>query len=308
MSLTEATRDRIESTVKSNPVLLFMKGNRQQPQCGFSATVIGILENMSAEYETVDVLADQEIREGIKIYSEWPTIPQLYIDGEFVGGCDVVQQMYAQGELHRVLGQEVVEVKTPTIEISDAAADAIRDVQAQHPQLSVHLKIDPAFQHEFNLAPAKGHEIKTHANAIDILFDRDSAARADGLSIDMTQGPEGPGFSINNPNAPSPVAQMNVEELKQRLDAGEDLYLFDVRDDAERATASIEGARKLDESAVEFIDTLDRDAMLVFHCHSGVRSQSAAEYFRGQGFTNVHNLAGGIDAWSVNIDSSVPRY
>ena len=308
MSLTEPTRQRIESAIGANSVVLFMKGDRQQPQCGFSATVVSILDNLVSDYDTVDVLSDQEIREGIKLFSDWPTIPQLYIDGEFVGGCDVIQQMYAQGELHRALGQEVVEVEVPEITITDSAAAAIREVQSSHPQLAVHLKIDAGYNHEFNLAPAKGHEIKATSNDIEVLFDRDSAARATGLSVDMMEGPEGPGFSINNPNAPAPVNQMEVEELKQRLDANDDLYLFDVREAAEREIASIGGSRMLDEAAVSFIDSLERDAMLVFQCHSGVRSQSAAEYFRSQGFTNVHNLAGGIDAWSQRIDANVPRY
>jgi monothiol glutaredoxin len=81
-----------------------------------------------------------------------------------------------------------------------------------------------------------------------------------------------------------------------------------VREQAERDIAAIEGAMLLDEDAVAFIDTLPKDAQLVFHCHSGVRSQAAAEYFRAQGYTNVANLAGGIDAWSREIDSNVPRY
>ena len=308
MSLSDNVRTRIEAVITANPVVLFMKGTPEQPQCGFSATVIGILNNISPEYSTVNVLEDPEIREGIKAYSDWPTVPQLYIDGEFVGGCDLVQQMYTAGDLHSAMGREAVVAKTPEMSISDAAADAIREVGGQHPNLVVHLKIDAAFNHEFSLAPAKGHEIAASSNSIEILFDLDSAARADGLAIDMTETPEGVGFNISNPNAPAPVAQMSVQELKAHLDSGTPLQLFDVRELAERETAHIEGSRMLDEETVKFIDTLERDALLVFHCHSGIRSQSAAEYFREQGFTNAYNLAGGIDAWSQQIDSTVPRY
>ena len=308
MSLPEPLRNRIESVINASPVVLFMKGTPQQPQCGFSATVIGILNNIGPEYSTVDVLEDPEIREGIKAYSEWPTVPQLYIDGEFVGGCDLVQQMYTAGQLHSAMGVEPVEAKVPELNITDAAAAAIRDVSSQNPNLAVHLKIDAAFNHEFSLAPAKGHEIVGAANGIDILFDLDSAARADGLSLDMTETPQGSGFSISNPNAPAPVPQMLVQELKAHMDAGESVHLFDVREQAERDIACIEGSQMLDEEAVKAIDTLARDALLVFQCHSGMRSQSAAEYFRTQGFTNVFNLAGGIDAWSQHIDPEVPRY
>ena len=103
MALTEATRERIEHTVRNGDVVLFMKGNRTFPQCGFSARVVSILETFLKDFETVDVLQDEEIREGIKEFSSWPTIPQLYVNGEFVGGCDIVSEMYENGELQPLL-------------------------------------------------------------------------------------------------------------------------------------------------------------------------------------------------------------
>lgn len=308
MTLNPELRTRIESTLTAHPVVLFMKGNRSQPQCGFSATVVGILDGLVDDYHTIDVLADQGIREGIKAFSEWPTIPQLYIGGEFIGGCDLVQQMYATGDLHRALGQEPVAIAPPTITLSEAAADTIRAVRDERPGMAVHLKIDKAWNHQFNLAPAKGHEISAVDGDIEILLDPASAKRADGLRLDLVETDDGPSFVIDNPNAPAPVRQMTVQELKVLRDAGEPVHLFDVREPAEAAIASISGARLLDEAAVAAIDALPRSALLVFHCHSGVRSQAAAEYFRGQGFSNVYNLEGGIDAWSQQIDSSVPRY
>jgi monothiol glutaredoxin len=104
MSLDPATRARIESLIASNDVVLFMKGSRSAPQCGFSATVVQILDSLVPDYETVDVLSDWSLREGIKEYSSWPTIPQLYVRGEFLGGCDIVREMYASGELSDKLG------------------------------------------------------------------------------------------------------------------------------------------------------------------------------------------------------------
>ena len=308
MSLNDQVRSRIESMLASNEVVLFMKGTPQQPQCGFSATVTGILGGMVSDYTTVDVLEDSEIREGIKAFSQWPTIPQLYVRNEFIGGCDVIQQMYASGELHRSLGLEAAEAVTPEITISDKAAKAINDVAAQNPAAAVHLKIDATWNHEFSLTPAQGHEITASSNGIDLLLDRDSAQRAQGLELDMAEGPNGGGFSIRNPNAPPPVAQMQVEELKAKRDSGESLELFDVRDTGERERASIDGSRLLDQETAGYIETLAKDTMLVFHCHTGVRSGSAAEHFRGRGFTNTYHLVGGIDAWSDRIDPSVPRY
>ena len=92
-------KTRIEETVKANDVVLYMKGTREMPQCGFSSRVAGVLNYMGVEFSEVNVLADEEIRQGIKDYSEWPTIPQLYVKGEFVGGCDIITEMTLSGEL-----------------------------------------------------------------------------------------------------------------------------------------------------------------------------------------------------------------
>ena len=90
---------KIDGIVKASPVVLFMKGTPLFPQCGFSSRAIAILEHLGTEYETVDVLQDQDIRQGIKGYSDWPTIPQLYVHGEFVGGSDIMMEMFESGEL-----------------------------------------------------------------------------------------------------------------------------------------------------------------------------------------------------------------
>ncbi len=103
MSLSEETRGRIAQIVESDRTVLFMKGNRNVPQCGFSATLVQILDQLLPDYATVDVLSDPEIREGIKEFSSWPTIPQLYVDGEFLGGCDIVRELYSSGELQKKL-------------------------------------------------------------------------------------------------------------------------------------------------------------------------------------------------------------
>jgi monothiol glutaredoxin len=94
------TQNRIADFVAANPVVLFMKGTPLFPQCGFSSRAIAILDHLGVKYESVDVLQDQEIRQGIKAFSDWPTIPQLYIKGEFVGGSDIMMEMFEAGELH----------------------------------------------------------------------------------------------------------------------------------------------------------------------------------------------------------------
>jgi monothiol glutaredoxin len=99
-------QDRIGEIVRSNDIVLFMKGTALFPQCGFSSRAISILDHLGATYETVDVLQDQDIRQGIKQYSDWPTIPQLYVKGEFVGGSDIMMEMFESGELQQLVGAE----------------------------------------------------------------------------------------------------------------------------------------------------------------------------------------------------------
>jgi len=103
MSLDEATRERISSIIGSDQIVLFMKGERRMPQCGFSAQVVRILDHLVPDYTTVDVLADPSIRQGIKEFSSWPTVPQLYVKGEFIGGCDIITEMFQEGELEKKL-------------------------------------------------------------------------------------------------------------------------------------------------------------------------------------------------------------
>jgi len=94
---------QIEETIKANDIVLFMKGTKKIPQCGFSATVAQILERCGVDFKDINVLADAELREGIKQFSSWPTIPQLYVKGEFVGGCDIAREMFQSGELQALL-------------------------------------------------------------------------------------------------------------------------------------------------------------------------------------------------------------
>ncbi len=112
--------DKIKDTVTNNTVVLFMKGTKTMPQCGFSSRVAGVLNFMGIEYTDVNVLADDTVRQGIKDYSDWPTIPQLYVKGEFVGGCDIITEMTLSGELDTLL-------KENGIAFDQAAADKIRE-------------------------------------------------------------------------------------------------------------------------------------------------------------------------------------
>ena len=101
--MDDSTRERIQGIIDSNDVVLFMKGTKHFPQCGFSATVVEVLRRSGSDFQDINVLQDPTIREGIKEFTNWPTIPQLYVRGKFVGGCDIVREMYENGELEDVL-------------------------------------------------------------------------------------------------------------------------------------------------------------------------------------------------------------
>ena len=100
--MEQDTKEKIEKIINDNEILLFMKGTPVMPQCGFSAAVVGVLSHMGIKFNSVNVLEDPEIREGIKEFSDWPTIPQLYVKSEFIGGCDIIKEMYESGELTKL--------------------------------------------------------------------------------------------------------------------------------------------------------------------------------------------------------------
>ena len=110
--MNENTNIKIKNLIEKNNVCLFMKGSPEVPQCGFSLAVSNVLKHLKVEFNGVNVLEDSEIREGIKIYSDWPTIPQLYIKGEFIGGSDIVKEMFEKGELQKVLEEKKIYYKT----------------------------------------------------------------------------------------------------------------------------------------------------------------------------------------------------
>jgi monothiol glutaredoxin len=309
MALDEDIQQEITALIGANEVVLFMKGNRSAPQCGFSATVVGILDSMVSDYHTVDVLSAPHIRDGIKAFSSWPTVPQLYVKGEFVGGCDIIQEMFGSGEIYKTLGVDPLEIVQPTIEITATAAEALQQASAQHGSdgRELHLSVDATFQSHLSIAPRTPADVEAITSGVLLLLDPISASRADGITIDVSDTPDGQAFKVDNPNAPR-IQSMSVRELKAALDTNEAIELLDVRTPEERAIAAIPGAVLLNEEEAARIESMPRDTKLVLHCHHGGRSQQAAEQFISLGFSQVFNVIGGIDAWSQEIDLDVPRY
>ena len=279
MTLDAQTKEQIESWTKTNQVFLFMKGNPQFPQCGFSATVIDILDEYDLQFETCNVLENPAIREGIKVYSDWPTIPQLYVAGEFVGGCDIVKEMHDTGELSTVLGVARVEITPPSIELTPAAVAAFKDAHNEEEEYQhLRLQIDRQFRYALSFGPVLKGDFEIESNGFSLRVDPSSARLADGMKIDFVSGPDGAGFKIDNPNEPPSVKEISVSEASGMLQNGQ-IHIFDVRTPEELQIAQVEGARALDDQGMAFLDGLEKDAPIAFLCHHGRRSMQAAHAF-----------------------------
>ncbi len=308
MALNEALRQRLDGLVASDRVVLFMKGNRRAPQCGFSAQVVAILDELLPDYSTHDVLSSADLRDGIKDYSQWPTIPQLYIDGKFVGGCDIVKDLKSSGELEQLLGAEApaLTVPPPRVTASAEAIAAFKGAMTEGDPDVLHLQVSPTFEHDLFFGPIERGDVEVDLGGLKLYVARSSIARAEGVNIGYSDGANA-GFKVDNPNQPVQVVELSVQDAKAMLDKGE-LTLFDVRPESEGDIARIAVGRTLNEETAEYLKALDKTTPIAFYCHHGMRSRGVAQSVVQQGFRKVYNLKGGIDAWSEAIDSSIPRY
>jgi monothiol glutaredoxin len=309
MALDPQLKQKIDQLVAQDAVVLFMKGTRSFPQCGFSASVVNILNTLIPKYATVNVLSDPDVRGGMKEYSDWPTFPQLFIKGEFVGGADIVRQMFENGELEKKLGDLVAPAKPVSLTVTPRAAQELSAALKEgSPGDVIHLTITPSWEHQLDLGAKEPSHVTLETNGITVQLDRASAQRANGVSIDFVEDATGAGFKIDNPNRPPMVREVGPKELKSLLDSGKIPQLYDVRTPKERDVAQIAGTKLLDDATMAQIEQLPKDTPLAFHCHHGGRSRAAAEHFLKQGFKTVYNMAGGIDAWSKDVDPSIKRY
>lgn len=307
MSLDPALRARIDELLAAHPVVLFLKGTPDAPQCGFSAKAVGALDAAGATYAHVNVLADADIREGIKAYGDWPTIPQLYIGGELVGGSDIIVQMASSGELHTALGLPAPDRTPPDITITPAAAEMLKQALANAGEgFALQVDVDKGYNARLQLAPVEASAIASESAGIRAQFDLVSAQRARGMTIDWADDARGKGLVIDNPNAPPKVKALTPAEARERVQAGT-LLLVDVRPADERALAEAPVAYRHFDDGVEELEALPKDTTLAFLCHSGGRSAQAAEHFRALGFRELYNVSGGIAAWA-ELDPAVPRY
>ncbi len=307
MSLDPALRQRIDELLAANHVVLFMKGQPDAPQCGFSSQAAGTLKGLGVPFAHVDVLSDPEIREGIKHYGDWPTIPQLYIGGELVGGSDIIVQMAATGELQQALGLPPPDRTPPQVTVTPSAQAMLKQAIADAGgEMVVEIAIDPNYRTRLHLVQPDDHAVQVSVEGVTLQFPVSDLRRADGLTLDFADDARGKGLVIDNPNAPKPVRNLTPAEAESRVRAGT-LTLVDVRPADERALAAVPVAHLTLDAGVGPLEALAKDAPIAFLCHHGGRSAQAAEHFRQQGFSQVYNVVGGIEAWAA-LDPAVPRY
>lgn len=304
MSLEPAVRQRIESLLQSHRVVLFMKGAPEAPQCGFSARVVGMLDSLGLDYAHVDVLSDPEIREGIKVFGEWPTIPQLYIDGALVGGSDIIAQLVDNGELQQMLGLPEIDRTPPNINVTPSAIEMLRGaVRDAGGQAAVEIQVDRAGATQLQLSPFNDRDIRAEIDGVVFQFDFASAQRAKGLKIDFVDDERGRGLVIGRESG---VRSITPAAVIDRVNAGT-LTVVDVRPLEERALASPKIKVANIDDGVDALLASPKGTPLAFLCRVGGRSGNMAQLFIERGFTEIYNIEGGTEAWRA-IDPSIPSY
>ncbi|VAW42285.1 Glutaredoxin-related protein, partial [hydrothermal vent metagenome] len=296
--MDKQTRETIDNLVHGNECVLFMKGNPQHPQCGFSSNTVKILQELLVDnFVSFNVLEDQNIREGIKEYGNWPTIPQLYIKGELVGGNDIITEMYNTGELQTMLGQPQPARKPAEITITDIAKGNILSGTKDIGSNVLMLSIDSQFNTRFSIEEPKGYEIISSIDDnIQIYMDIGTAKRADGIAIDWVEDVSGAGLVIKNPNEPQATKQLSVADLATGIEQGTYKNIYDTRSESEFLAQSIPGSHRLDKDNMQIIAALAKDTPIVFVCKVGSTNQGVCDFYRKKGYTNINNLAGGIAA------------
>jgi len=303
-------RQRIEPLLCANRLVLFMNGTPDAPERFFSHKICHVLDGLGLEYACFDVSSDSKLREDIKAYGGLHTIPQLYLDGELVGGSDVVERMAGTGELHAALGLAAPDRTPPTVHLTQSAARFLRDViSSKGGSTVVDIAVDAQFRSELRFQPRREDAVVTEVEGVLLQFDLASARRAGGLSIDWKDIERGPSLLISHPKAPTPrpVRWISPADADTRVRAGM-LTIIDVRSREERALARLSVPFLYLDDGTHEIRNLSPDVPLAILCHRGDRSWYAAEHFVQLGHHDVYAVEGGIDAWAERVDVSIPRY
>ena len=216
--------------------------------------------------------------------------------------------MVQSGELAEALGTERISHPDPEVTLTEAAMGAVRRFWTEDGDPVLRLTVGADFVPLLDLDEVRPGDVALTQDGLTLVMTRSTGRRANGVTIDFVERNGQVGFRVDNPNKPPSVQSLGPADLAGWMKNSKPHLLIDVRTDLERQTAKIEPSAFLDDAFRAELEELDRDKTLVFYCHHGMRSRRAAEHAVAMGFRDVHNLEGGIDAWSREVDGEVPRY
>ena len=288
-------QSKILKIIQDNKIILFMKGTKEKPQCGFSANAIKILDELIDDYHTINVLENPKIRKGIKEFSDWPTIPQLYIQEKFIGGCDIVQEMMNSGELLQILKIDIKVNNKIKIEINKEAQEKIKQFLNKFKRKNIlRISVNAQYEHFLNIDDKKINDTCIDYNEFQVIMNKLSSSRANGLKITFHKKNNIEGFKIYNPNAPIKPKKITTLDLKNLLKSDKKYTLLDIRKKDEWNKSHLKEAILLCEKPKTFLKLLNKKDKIIIVCNFGNRSLIMAKKIIKLGFQNVYSLSGGI--------------
>ena len=316
------TKEAVKDVVTEDKIVVFAKGTKEMPRCGFSARAIQVVESVGKPFKVVDILSDPSIRPALVAFSSWPTTPQVYLDGEFLGGSDIIMELYESGELQKKIassyGEEFKEVQdNQRVDVTDEALGKVKEfmeTDLEFLRLSVQVKDgDRAYSLELDSHTSAAADLKWKVKGLTVIVAKAMSELFDKLEVSWVNKDGNEGFAVkevgNPPALPIPIdidkadlARLMRSEIKDGK-----LWIVDVREDDEWKSGHGEEAVHLPLSRLEkeWKDKgFDSKDTLVFYCAAGKRSLSAANHFRHKlGFPNTRSLVGGIGNYPSNIIS-----
>ncbi len=285
--------EQVEAAISSDDVVVFMKGTREAPSCGFSAQIVEVLNHLLPNYSTFDVRNDPLLRQAVKSRSGWPTFPQLYIRGEFVGGSDIAKELFVTGELAARLGLARTELPDPELRVSRPALDALERLAAGEP---IRLELDAQGDANLSVSTKQPSDIEIPVERVRFVLDVLTASRVDGLRIDYVSEPGG--FVLTRPTTVGLSAPQVAEMLASEQNAP---LLVDCRTLAEFRQATLPKAEHLTRDLLHSLSTGAEGRRVVFFCRNGNRAQNVAEHFSIMWAKPALYLKGGLEGWIAPI-------
>lgn len=309
------TTETIASALSKEKIVIFAKGTANNPSCGFSARAIDIMKRFEKPIHIVDILSDSSIRPALIKYSDWPTTPQIYLDGQLLGGSDIVQEMFDSGDLQQKIaasfGEEnkTFEPQCP-IEITSAALAKIQEfLETNKDKLRLNVSIkngQPTYELEIDTQSHPAFDSKYLVKGLEVVHQKQARELFEALRIDWAEVDGTEGFSVTETgHAPSLAVPLDIDKthLKAIIDNPDSVkpgkfWLVDVREQHEWDSGHAESAVFLPLSSLEKNWQslgFDKQDTIVMYCKRGVRSSQAANFFRDQlGFKNTRSLIGGV--------------